>query len=129
MMTYNLGSTDTTVVLISRVRFELGDTVYGSGVLPDGSNLTDAEIQTVLEANGNDVAKTVAALAATLARRWANQADVAVGPRKESLSQVSERWQTLARESQALPPAGFSVGLSRVDGYSEAAASSDEYSA
>ena len=70
---YTLGSTDATTAAIARVRLEIGDTVSGAGVLPDGSNLSDEEITVYLVQTGNDVALTVSALAGLLSsagRRW-----------------------------------------------------------
>lgn len=117
--TYTLASSDATTAAIARVRLEIGDTVSGAGVLPDGSNLTDEEITVYLTQTGNDVALTVSALAGVLARRWATLADVTVGPRSEKLSQVAQAW-----ERQAATLAGddaygaFAMQPTRVDGYS-----------
>ncbi len=117
--TYTLGSSDATTAAIARVRLEIGDTVSGAGVLPDGSNLSDEEITVYLTQTGNDVALTVSALAGVLARRWATLADVTVGPRSEKLSQVAQAW-----ERQAATLAGgeaygaFVMMPTRVDGYS-----------
>ena len=116
---YTLGSTDATTAAIARVRLEIGDTVSGAGVLPDGSNLSDEEITVYLVQTGNDVALTVSALAGLLSRRWATLADVTVGPRSEKLSQVAQAW-----ERQAATLAGgdaygsFAMMPTRVDGYS-----------
>lgn len=123
--TYNLSGTGTTL-LVSKVRMHLGDNVPASGVLPDGSNLDDAEIKAFLTDNSSDVTRTVGALCSLLARRWANAADITVGPRRESLSQVSARWTELARQ---MNPgfASFAVGAQRSDGYSENANGDSEY--
>lgn len=125
--TYTLGSADATTAAIARVRLEIGDTVSGAGVLPDGSNLSDEEITVYLvQAGNNDVALTVSALAGVLARRWATLADVTVGPRSEKLSQVAQAW-----ERQAATLAGgdaygsFAMMPTRVDGYSAQATSSE----
>lgn len=123
--TYDLTTTGN-ALLISRVRMELGDGVEDSGVLPDGGNLTDAEILVMLSDYNNDITQTVGALAAILARRWAPVTDITVGPRREALSQVSKRWQTMANE---LNPsyASFSIGVQRSDGYSEEVDDASEY--
>ncbi len=103
---------------IGQVRLELGDNVYAAGVLPDGSNFSDQEITYYLGANDNDVTRTVGALASVLARRYAMVADVSVGPRSESLSQIAKAW-----ERQAALTAGgdaqtaFSLAPQRVDGF------------
>jgi len=121
---YTLGSSDATVAAVARVRLEIGDTVAGVGVLPDGGNLSDEEIGVYLALAGNDVALTVSALAGVLARRWATQADVTVGPRSEKLSQVAQAWE---RQAAATGSAGgaalgsFALQPVRVDGFSERA--------
>ena len=46
--TYYLSSTNATTAALARVRLEIGDTVEGAGVLPDGGNLTDEEITVYL---------------------------------------------------------------------------------
>ena len=84
--TYDL-STD-----VGKVRLRIGDTTSGTGILPDGSNLSDEEIGVVLDDNDDDIEATVADLAQIMAQRWATAVDVAVGPRRESLSQASKRW-------------------------------------
>lgn len=112
---------------VGQVRLELGDNVYQQGVLPDGTNFTDQEITYYLTQNENDVTRTVGALASVLARRYAMVADVSVGPRSESLSQVAKAW-----ERQASLLAGgdaqtaFSLTPTRVDGYT-GTVSQDDY--
>lgn len=122
--TYDLLSSDATILATSKVRLELGDHTNGAGILPDGSNLQNEEIQAKLAELDSNVAATVAALAGLLARRWANYADVQVGPRKESLSQVSKRWGDLAAELSSSGLGGaymsFSVDTVPDDGYSQA---------
>jgi hypothetical protein len=111
---------------IGKVRLELGDTTVGNGILPGGENLRDEEINLYLTQNGNDVNLTVGALASVLARRWATVSDVSVGPRSESLSQISKAWERQAA-SLAGGDAGtaFSIAPVRVDGYTD---NGDEYS-
>jgi hypothetical protein len=55
---------------IGKVRFYLGD-IQGSGVLPNGANFSDEEIQLVLD-TGNSVFTAVVALCGLCATRWAN---------------------------------------------------------
>ena len=122
--TYDLGGTGD-ALNISRVRMELGDAVEDAGVLPDGGNLDDAEIAVALAAYDDDIDLAVGALARILSRRWAQAVDVSVGPRRESLSQVSARWQALADDAIAKATgSGYAVfGMTpvREDGYSEEA--------
>jgi hypothetical protein len=116
--TYNLTSSDPVEAALARMRLELGDTTSGSGVTPDGSNLQDEELRIWLDtANGDPLAG--AGLAAWgLARRWAIVADIQVGARRESLSQVSQRWADLALALEQRGQGGaFSVGWQRRDGY------------
>lgn len=98
--TYDLTATGDNLN-ISKVRLEIGDTVEDSGVLPDGANLDDTEIQLYLDATSDDIGQTVSAICNMLARRWATVVDVAVGPRRESLSKVSEQWAARAKTPSA----------------------------
>lgn len=126
---YILGSSDATMAAIARVRLEIGDTTEGAGVLPDGSNFSNEEIAVYLTTYASDVPQAVNALAGVLARRWATVADVTVGPRSESLSQVSKAWAAIADKLGGSEAGSvFSMAPTRVDGYSENAAE-DEYGA
>lgn len=91
---------------ISKVRLELGDNTEDDGVLPSGANFQDAEIQVYLDATSDDIGQTVSALCTVLSRRWASVADVAVGPRRESLSKISQQWADRAKA----PSQGAGVG-------------------
>ena len=79
---------------IGQVRLAIGDTstATGAGVRPDGTNLLDAEIAYFLTAEGDDVTLATARACEALSVMWANLADLTVGPRHESLSQVSARY-------------------------------------
>ena len=113
--TYNLASTDSTLLAISKVRLELGDTVLNAGVRPDGSNLLDEEIQIWLTEESDDVSQTVARAAAALANIWTNVANITVGPRREELGSVAKAWAD--RASEAGPAAGtnYAVRIIPVD--------------
>src|SRR5678815_1371987 len=119
--TYALGSSDPGTLALSRVRLELGDQVEGNGVLPSGANLQDEEISFYLTLNADDISVTVASLAGVLSRQWAVVADVQVGPRKETSSQVSLRWATIAGDQATADSldggSSFVTTLGRVDGY------------
>lgn len=123
LFSYDLTATDATAAAVARVRLEIGDTVAGVGVLPDGRNLTDGEIGVYLAQYGSDVTATVAAVARMLARRWATLADVTVGPRSEKLSQVALAWerQAAGAVSSQAGAGSFVMQPVRVDGYSAAA--------
>lgn len=115
--TYDLTATGDDLA-ISKVRLELGDTVEDAGVKMDGGNFSDAEIQVYLDANGSDITQTVGALCGVLARHWALAADITVGPRRESLSQVSKHYADM--EAKLNPSqASFAIGVQRNDGYTE----------
>lgn len=100
--TYDLGSANAGLLNISKVRLEIGDTVSGVGVRPDGSNLSNEEIQTWLTAEGDDVMLAAARACDALARMWSTVGNEKVGPLSISLSQVSERFekQAVALRSQ-----------------------------
>ncbi len=82
---------------IGKVRFEIGDTTSGTGVKPDGSNITDEELQVVLTREGSTGRATAAACEA-LARMYARFVDLTVGPHREALSQASEAYARQAQE-------------------------------
>lgn len=112
---------------IGKVRLELGDDTGGSGILPDGSNLTDEQIQIYLDREG-DVMRSVAGICEMLATRWAQVADLAVGPRRESFSQVSKGYADRAqklRDRYGEPEGIYSVSVVRADGYSNAVPSTE----
>jgi hypothetical protein len=116
---------------IGKIRLELGDDTAGAGVLPTGNNLTDEQLQVVLNREGS-VMRTVAGVCELLSTRWAQLADLQVGPRRESYSQVSAAYLKRAAElrdrygdasgtdaEQATYSGVFSVSVIRADGYSE----------
>lgn len=119
--TYNLAATGADLS-VSKVRLHLGDQVEGSGVLPNGSNLEDAEITVLLDAEGSDIMRAVAAGCELLARHWSSVADLSVGPRSESFSQVAAgyaaRGADLRREYGGAATT-FSTEFNRADGYEE----------
>ncbi len=58
---------------IGKVRFEIGDSSIGQGVLPDGANFDDSEVQYALTQSGENVKPAAAILAGIAAARWAGQ--------------------------------------------------------
>lgn len=104
---------------VGKVRLEISDTssTTGAGVKPDGTNLTDEEIQIWLTREGT-VMSAAAAACEALARAWARVADVGVGPRRESLGQVATAWANQAKTLRQQYSGGFSASLDRTDGYS-----------
>jgi hypothetical protein len=97
--TYNLGSSDTDTLLISKVRLELGDIAVGSGVRPNSANISDEEILTWLAEEGNDVMQTVGHAAQSLANIWASAAiSIGLGPFSTSFGKISDAWAKRASE-------------------------------
>lgn len=113
---------------IGEVRMELGDDVQGDGVRPDGSNLTDAQIQVLLDREGS-VMRAVAAACELLARQWTRVANISIGPRSEQLGVVSEQWAKRGEKLRAQYGGGgsgaFAIAPGRVDGYSSASDGDD----
>lgn len=106
---------------IGKVRFELGDTVSGSGVRADGTNISDEEIQMLLTREGSEIMQAVAGACEMLARDWARVANLSVGPRSEQFGQISAQWAARSNEIRGTYGGytAFSIGVDRTDGYSE----------
>ncbi len=107
---------------IGAARLELGDTSSGSGVKPDGTNLSDEELQSLITREGS-VMRGCAAACELLARHWARVANISVGSRREDFGAVAEQWSKQAKtlREQHGGASGsvtaFSVGVKRNDGY------------
>jgi hypothetical protein len=126
--TYNLASTDADIVLISKVRLEIGDKAENKGVYPDRTNLTDEEIAVWLDEEGDDYHLAAARACEALSRIWATSANSTTRGVSDSYMTVSGNWAKRAKELRERYGGGdqaFSVGMTRVDGYSEAAGSTD----
>ena len=76
---------------VGQVRLALGDTTSGTGVRPDGSNFSDAEIAYFV-AQESSIELAVARACDALATQWATVANLAVGPRREDLGSVAVRY-------------------------------------
>ena len=85
---------------IGKLRLEIGDTssTAGRGVKPDGTYITDEELQVLLDREGSVVGRAAAATCEVLARMYARFVDMTVGPRRESLSQASQAFTVQAKE-------------------------------
>jgi len=105
-----------------KVRFYVRDTVEDSGPLPSSGNFSDEELDGLITAEGS-WERAVAASFEALAAAWAGYVDIAVGPRKEQLSQTAERFEALAKEwRQRHGTSATATGtrfVTRVDGYSD----------
>ncbi|MDR3572864.1 MAG: hypothetical protein P4L50_03300 [Anaerolineaceae bacterium] len=106
---------------VGKARFELGDVVQGAGVKPDGSNFSDEELQMLIDREGSAL-RAVQAACGTLARLWSMVSDIAVGPRRENLSQIAKSWSQRADEMATDAGGGtfgFSMPTARDDGFSQ----------
>jgi hypothetical protein len=109
---------------VGKVRLAIGDRVPNGGVRPDRANFSDEEITAILTEEANAINVTSARLVEILARKWAQMADFTLGPRKESLSQISKQYVQLAtrlREQSGGNSLSATTGFVRRDGYDEAA--------
>jgi hypothetical protein len=105
----------------SQIRLEIGDKVEGKGILPGGANLQDEEIEYYLGLS-TDRAEVLYRIFTMLAGQWANQADYALGPVKESYSQVSAAFQRRAdlwKTETAGMGGATSTPFIKDDGYSD----------
>lgn len=108
---------------IGQVRLLIGDTVQDAGVKPDDDNFSDEEIQAFLDRNDSDVNITASEMLENLARLWATEPDIKMGPVSEKRSEVSKNLQEQAeklRQQSGGDSTAFSVGFNRDDGYAEA---------
>jgi hypothetical protein len=112
--TYDLSSSDAALARIAQVRMRLRDTVESGGVLPASANLQDAEITQLLSDNDDDILASSAAACELVAAAWAGAADITVGPRRESLSQVADRWQKLAGQLRGQAGRGAGIRIRRM---------------
>lgn len=81
---------------VGQVRLALGDTTSGAGVRPDGSNFGDDEIQLFVDQE-NSVDLAVARACDVLATQWTTVANLTVGPRREELGAIAERYAERAK--------------------------------
>lgn len=118
--TYNLGVTNATALLISKVRLLIPDNVSTA------YELEDDEIQYFLDEYGNDVKAAAAGCCEQLSRMYAQRATFTADGFSIQHSQRAELWAKRAAElSSSVGGAVSSVTLTREDGYSDASADSD----
>lgn len=117
---------------LDKVRFYIGDTsgATNKGVKPDYTNFQDAELNGLITAEGTWQRATAAAFE-VLASLFAQQVDITLGSRKESLSQaagryagLAARWRDMYGQSGGSSRAGVRQPT-RVDGYSSTIASDE----
>ncbi len=113
----------------NKVRFNLQDTTESSGPKPGGANFSDAELDGLL--NIEDTwQQAVAAAFEVLEAGWSHYADLTVGPRRESLSQIAARFGRNAEKwreqyGYATRVGVKAVGIIKKDGYSDDVPSDD----
>lgn len=118
-----------------KLRLEIGDSTEGTGVRPDGTNFEDDEIAYILDQEGGSLGRAVARACEMLATLWASAADLTVGPRSESLSQVATRYESRAKALRlqygGAITGAMAVGVIRADGYQSTTEpeQSDDYDA
>mgnify|MGYP000446912580 CR=1 FL=1 len=112
---YDLASADSSIVLISKVRLEIDDTVNGAGPRPNMANFSDEEIAQKLSESGNNIYKAAAALCRILATSWTKVANITIGPRTEGFGAIAAQYAARAKELDALGARGkfYAGGLSR----------------
>lgn len=105
---------------VGKLRLEIGDTTSGSGVKPDGSNFSDAELEYFLDQEGT-VGRATARACEALATAWSTVANLTVGPRKEELGEVAKRFAERAKALRVqfggASVGASAVGMIRQDGY------------
>ena len=120
--TYDLASADETVAALSQVRLELGDTTAGQGVRASSANLADEELAVMLEREGGDVMRTVAAACEMLSRDWSRVASTTIGPRSQQFGTIADQYAKRAaalREQFGGGGISFSITPVRSDGYAQ----------
>ncbi len=113
MFSYNLADSDAQVVLISKVRLEIGDTDETKALFED------EEVTTKLADHGENVPLAAAALCDILARRFARDFDFATDGQSFNRSQMSKQYAQLARDLRGRAQGATTVSTRRVDGYSQ----------
>jgi H+/Cl- antiporter ClcA len=108
---------------MDRVRLYIADTEENSGPRPGKANYSDDEVLAVITAEGS-WARAVAGFFEILAGEWGPYVDIAVGPRREQLSQVAERFHTMGMDWRRRHGGGGGSGVGTafptpVDGYSQ----------
>ena len=124
---YDIASADATLKTLSELRLEIGDTEENAGPRPRNQNFSDAELQLLLDREG-DTMRAAAAACETLARQWARVASAQVGQLRNDYNHVSETYRQQAQDLRAQyggGASGIAVAVERSDGYADAAASAE----
>jgi len=120
--TYDIASSDSDTLTLSQLRLEIGDTEQDAGPRPRSQNFSDAELQSLLDREG-DVMRAAAGACEILARQWARVASARVGQLSNEYNHVSEMFRDQARALREQygggGASGVALALERSDGYSE----------
>jgi hypothetical protein len=107
---------------LDNVRFTIGDTVENSGPKPNSANFTDAELNGLISREGS-WQRAVAGAFEALAGYYAPQVDIALGPRREAMSQAAESYKSQAKDWRkqygSSTSSVSSSAMVRRDGYSD----------
>ena len=112
---------------LDKIRFHIADTTASSGPRPAGANFTDEVLTPLITAQGT-WQRAVAVVLDVLATEWSRYADITVGPRRESYSQIADSYRKQAaqwRKDNSILPGALVAGVIRVDGYSDDITSDD----
>lgn len=116
--TYDLTSTDESVVIISKLRIAIGDEQEGAGVKPNGDNFADQELTHFYEEEGDHIGRATALACESLANAWSRAPRTMFGslvdPRHitknyERRAKDLRRQHGYARENES--NASFSIGM------------------
>lgn len=117
---------------IGKVRLEIGDNDSGNGrgVKPDGTNLTDEQVQYFLDVEGT-VGRATAHACEALARAWTKMANSTRSNRRDEWADVAKGWREMAAGLRlqfggGIPLGAMSAPFVRVDGYSAHAGELEE---
>ena len=112
---------------IGQIRLQIGDTTSGKGVRPSGANLSDEEIQVILDVEGT-IMRTAAGCCEMLARDWSKVAVLGAGNAKEQMAAMADEFLKQAKYLRGIYGYGgieaidsFNLSALRRDGYSERA--------
>lgn len=105
---------------LAKTRFNVGDIVSGTGVLPDATNIPDATISAAITAQGS-VGKASVWLCRRIAARWSVIADSQSAGGRSEANQQAKHFLDLAKEL-ALEygdedTGSFAINAHRDDGY------------
>lgn len=113
---------------LDKVRFYIADRSLNNGPRPGANNYTDEELSGLISVEGT-WQRAIAAAFETLAAEWSDEVNIAVGPRREDLSQVAQYYlkqATIWRNRHGVSTGGAgSRSPTKVDGYSQDIASDE----